>query len=237
MLNNQSPVCAHPQAHHLHRSGWLRASVLGANDGIVSTSSFIVGVYAAGGSHTDIIFSGFLTLIAGAVSMAAGEYVAVSSQADIETADLALEKSSLAENIDLERQELIEIYQSRGLSESLAREVTNQLMATDALGAHARDEIGIHEASRARPFMAAFSSALAFTLGAALPLIAAWLSTLEYLPWVAAVASVSALAILGIVSAILGGAAIIKSVVRVVCWGVVAMAFTAGIGELLDVLV
>ncbi len=237
MTDHQSPVCAHPQAHRLHRAGWLRAAVLGANDGIVSTASFIVGVHAAGGSHAQIVLSGVLTLIAGAVSMAAGEYVSVSSQSDIENADLELEKTSLAENAELEYQELVEIYRSRGLSDSLAREVARELMAVDPLKAHARDEIGIQDVSRARPFLAALASAFAFMLGAALPLLAASLSSLTYLPWVTGVASVVALIILGLWSAVLGGASKIRSMLRVAYWGVIAMVVTSGIGELLEALI
>ncbi|MDX1735565.1 MAG: VIT family protein, partial [Halioglobus sp.] len=167
----------HPELHRSHRTGWLRAAVLGANDGIVSTASLIIGVAAASAAQSDILLAGLAGLVAGAMSMAAGEYVSVSSQADTEQADLEMERVALEENHEGEVQELAEIYEQRGLTGELAGEVARQLMAHDALGAHARDEIGIHDSGSARPVQAAAYSAASFTVGALLPLFAAWFST------------------------------------------------------------
>jgi VIT1/CCC1 family predicted Fe2+/Mn2+ transporter len=188
---------SHPELHRSHRIGWLRAAVLGANDGIVSTASLIIGVAAAHTAHADVLLAGVAGLVAGAMSMAAGEYVSVSSQADTENADLVLEKRSLKEDLEFEQQELADIYVERGLDSDLARQVAEKLMAHDSLGAHARDELGIIETVRARPVQAAFSSAGTFTIGAALPLLTAWVVPVTQLIPVVALLSLIFLAILG----------------------------------------
>jgi VIT1/CCC1 family predicted Fe2+/Mn2+ transporter len=222
----------HREHHRTHRSGWLRASVLGANDGIVSTASLIIGVAAADVAQQQILIAGLAALVAGAMSMAAGEYVSVSSQADTEKADLRLEAQSLEENEALERQELAEIYRNRGLDAELADEVAIALMEHDALGAHARDEIGITETQAAKPLQAAWTSATAFTVGAALPLIAAWSVTGSYQIPVVGIASLFFLAVLGIISARAGGAPIFIGAIRVTFWGALAMLITAAVGRL-----
>lgn len=220
------------ERHAISRIGWLRAAVLGANDGIVSTSSLLVGVAESGASHPAILIAGVAALVAGAMSMAAGEYVSVSSQADTEKADLAREKAELVEQPDFERRELAAIYIERGLAPQLALEVADQLMASNALGAHARDELGISPVSTARPLQAAMASAAAFSVGAAAPLLAVTLAPLTTaVPWVAAV-SVACLATLGYLGARAGAAPVWKSIGRVVVWGVLAMAFTAAIGRI-----
>ncbi len=223
---------SHHEMHNSHRTGWLRAAVLGANDGIVSTSSLIIGVAAANVSQDYIVLTGLAGLVAGAMSMAAGEYVSVSSQADTENADLAQEKISLAENPEFEKKELAKIYQDRGLTKELSVQVAGQLMEHDALAAHARDEIGIVENGRARPIQAASSSALAFTVGASLPLLVAWLSTLDYLITMVSISSLIFLAVLGALAARAGGAPILKGSFRVTFWGLMAMALTAAVGSL-----
>lgn len=226
---------SHHELHRSHRVGWLRAAVLGANDGIVSTASLIVGVAAAGAAHENILLAGIAGLVAGAMSMAAGEYVSVSSQSDTETADLALEEKSLAEDFEFEKEELAQIYEDRGLEPILARQVAEQLMAHDALGAHARDEIGISEIVKARPVQAAFSSAGTFTVGAALPLLVVWAVPGEQLITAVAILSLLFLAVLGGLAARTGGASIAVGVVRVTFWGALAMALTAGVGGLFGV--
>jgi len=223
------------EIHRLHRVGWLRAAVLGANDGIVSTASLIIGVAAANTSHGDILLAGLAGLVAGAMSMAAGEYVSVSSQSDTENADLEQERKSLAENLEFEKEELATIYESRGLTPELAGQVAEQLMAHDALGAHARDEIGIIESTRARPLQAAISSAATFTMGAALPLLTAWFVPLTQLISLVAVLSLFFLAVLGGIAAQAGGAPMLKAAIRVTFWGALAMALTAGVGRLFGV--
>ncbi|KPJ90953.1 MAG: hypothetical protein AMJ53_12580 [Gammaproteobacteria bacterium SG8_11] len=223
------------EIHRLHRVGWLRASVLGANDGIVSTASLIIGVAAANTAHSDILLAGLAGLVAGAMSMAAGEYVSVSSQADTEYADLEQERKSLEENIEFETEELAKIYESRGLAPELATQVAEQLMAHDALGAHARDEIGIIESTRARPLQAAFSSAATFTVGAALPLLTAWFVPLSQLITLVAILSLVFLAMLGGIAAQAGGAPILKAAIRVTFWGALAMALTAGVGRIFGI--
>ena len=221
--------------HRSHRSGWLRASVLGANDGIVSTASLIIGVAAASASQDQILLAGLAGLVAGAMSMAAGEYVSVSSQADTEKADLLLEAQSLENDEEAERQELAEIYRDRGLDAELAEQVATALMAHDALGAHARDEIGITDTQAARPLQAAWSSAAAFTAGATLPLIAAWsVPGAPQIPVVAA-GSLVFLAILGSIAARAGGAPMLIGAVRVTFWGALAMLLTAAVGRLFGV--
>ena len=224
------------EAHRSHRIGWLRASVLGANDGIVSTSSLIIGVAAANTAQSDIILAGLAGLVAGAMSMAAGEYVSVSSQSDTEIADLELERKSLEENVQFEREELAKIYETRGLAPELASQVAAQLMLHDALGAHARDEIGITEGGKARPIQAALSSAATFTIGALLPLLVAWLMPLSHLIVTVASLSLVLLALLGGIAARVGGAPILRASARVTFWGALAMALTAGVGRLFGVI-
>ena len=226
---------SHHEVHRVHRVGWLRASVLGANDGIVSTASLIIGVAAAGTTQENILLAGVAGLVAGAMSMAAGEYVSVSSQSDTENADLALEKQSLEKDIEFEKDELAKIYEGRGLESVLAKQVAEQLMAHDALGAHARDELGIFESVRARPIQAAFSSAGTFTIGAALPLLAAWAVPGTQLIPVVAVLSLVLLAALGGLAAHTGGASITIGAVRVTFWGALAMSLTALVGQIFSV--
>jgi VIT1/CCC1 family predicted Fe2+/Mn2+ transporter len=222
--------------HRSHRSGWLRAAVLGANDGIVSTASLIIGVAAAGAAQEQVLIAGLAGLVAGAMSMAAGEYVSVSSQADTERADLLLEKRSLEENPDLEREELAGIYRERGLEPELADQVARALMDHDALEAHARDEIGITDTQAARPLQAAWSSAAAFTVGASLPLVVAWLvAGSRQIPAVGS-ASLLFLAVLGAVAARAGGAPVLAGAARVTFWGVLAMLLTAAVGRLFGVI-
>jgi VIT1/CCC1 family predicted Fe2+/Mn2+ transporter len=223
--------------HRSHRTGWLRAAVLGANDGIVSTASLIIGVASAQAMHTDILIAGVAGLVAGAMSMAAGEYVSVSSQSDTEQADLELEKDSLKNDFEFELNELANIYEKRGLESALALQVAKQLMAHDALGAHARDELGLVEDTRARPIQAALFSAGAFTLGAALPLLVAWNMPGTQLIPIVAVSSLAFLAILGSLAAHAGGAAMSVGAIRVTFWGALAMGLTATVGRLLGVTV
>jgi VIT1/CCC1 family predicted Fe2+/Mn2+ transporter len=226
---------SHHEQHRSHRVGWLRAAVLGANDGIVSTASLIIGVAAADTSHEGILLAGIAGLVAGAMSMAAGEYVSVSSQSDTENADLALEKKSLEHDIEFEKDELAKIYEGRGLEPVLAKQVAEQLMTHDALGAHARDEIGISETVSAQPVQAAISSASTFTVGAALPLIVAWfIPGNQLIPFVA-LSSLIFLALLGGIAARAGGAPITVGAIRVTFWGALAMGLTAGVGRLFGV--
>jgi VIT1/CCC1 family predicted Fe2+/Mn2+ transporter len=226
---------SHHEQHRAHRVGWLRAAVLGANDGIVSTSSLIIGVAAASAAHANILLAGIAGLVAGAMSMAAGEYVSVSSQADTENADLKQEKLSLEENYEVEKGELAHIYEGRGLDAGLAMQVAEQLMAHDALGAHARDEIGISHVITAKPVEAALSSAGTFVAGAALPLVVAWAVPGPRLIPVVAAASLVFLAGLGSLAARTGGAPIAVGAIRVTFWGALAMALTAGVGRLFGV--
>ena len=223
------------EQHRSHRVGWLRAAVLGANDGIVSTASLIIGVAAASSSHEDILLAGVAGLVAGAMSMAAGEYVSVSSQSDTENADLALEKKSLEQDVEFEKDELAKIYEGRGLEPALAKQVAEKLMAHDALGAHARDEIGISETVSAQPIQAALSSAGTFTVGAALPLIVAWFVSETQLIAVVSLSSLVFLAFLGGLAARAGGAAMSVGAFRVTFWGALAMALTAGVGRVFGV--
>ncbi|MCE4540347.1 VIT family protein [Pelomonas sp. P7] len=225
----------HDERHRTHRTGWLRAAVLGANDGIVSTASLVLGVAATGAGAQATLVAGVASLVAGAMSMAAGEYVSVSSQADTENADLAREKTELAENPRQEHAELTAIYVKRGLGESLASEVATQLMAHDALGAHARDELGISDTLAARPVQAALASAASFAAGAALPLLVVLLLPGAALMWGVAGNSLFFLAALGLVAARAGGAPLGVSAVRVTFWGALAMAITAGVGALFGV--
>ncbi len=216
--------------------GWLRAAVLGANDGIVSTASLIIGVAAANTSHENALLAGVAGLAAGAMSMAAGEYVSVSSQADTERADIEIERKALEEDDEVEKQELAGIYVSRGLEPTLAKQVAEQLMNHDALGAHAHDEIGISESVVARPIQAALSSASTFTIGAMLPLLVAWVTAGPQQVPAVVIASLVFLAMLGAIAARTGGAPVGVGVLRVTFWGAMAMAATDGIGRLFDVI-
>ena len=222
----------HPERHRTDRIGWLRAAVLGANDGIVSTASLVVGVAAAGASQHSILVTGVAGLVAGAMSMAAGEYVSVHSQADTEEADLSRERTELQTDPAAERRELAAIYVARGLQAKLAQQVAEQLMTHDALGAHARDELGISQTMSARPVQAALASAASFAVGAALPL-----AVTALVPYPSLLASVSGtslvfLAVLGFISARAGGASVLTGAWRVAFWGALAMAITAGAGAL-----
>lgn len=223
---------SHPERHAVSRIGWLRAAVLGANDGIVSTASLLLGVAAAGAQRDAILLAGAAGLVAGAMSMAAGEYVSVSSQSDTERADLARETRELAEQPEAERAELIAIYEARGVDHVTAMSVADQMMARDALGAHARDELGLTETATARPLQAAMASALTFAVGAALPLLVVVLAPPELLPAMIVASSLVLLAGLGVLGAWAGKAPIGPSVLRVTFWGALAMAMTAAIGKL-----
>lgn len=226
-----------PELHRSEHIGWLRAAVLGANDGIVSTASLILGVAAANSSHHSIVITGLAGLVAGAMSMAAGEYVSVSSQADTEAADLAMEKQELANDYEVEIQELAQIYVLRGLDFQLAQQVAKQLMARDALGSHARDELGITDMSAAKPIQAAVTSASAFSAGAGVPLAVASLSPLNNLGVIVAAVSILCLVTLGLLAAFVGRANIWKGALRVAFWGALAMAVTAGIGSIFGIAV
>ncbi|MDA5195120.1 VIT1/CCC1 transporter family protein [Govanella unica] len=222
----------YPEKHLVGRIGWLRAAVLGANDGIVSTASLIVGVAAASAATSEVLVAGVAGLVAGAMSMAAGEYVSVSSQSDTEQADLARERAELAGQTEFEREELTQIYVDRGVDADLARQVADQLMAKDALGAHARDELGISEVTTARPIQAALTSAATFAVGAVLPLAMVLLLPRSVLVAGVSIASLLFLALLGGIGARAGGANIVRATVRVTFWGALAMALTAGIGAI-----
>ncbi|WP_296201131.1 VIT family protein [uncultured Hyphomicrobium sp.] len=227
----------HRENHLVTRIGWLRAAVLGANDGIVSTASLIVGVASAAAKSDDILIAGVAGLVAGAMSMAAGEYVSVSSQSDTERADLARERKELSEDVDFEREELAQIYVARGVDHELALKVADQLMAKDALGAHARDELGISEITTARPVQAALTSAATFSVGAALPLLMVVISPAHLLVPLVSGASLVFLGLLGAIGAKAGGADVLRATLRVTFWGALAMALTAGIGALFGTVV
>ncbi len=227
----------HKELHRSERIGWLRAAVLGANDGIVSTASLVLGVAAGGGDRGGILIAGVAGLVAGAMSMAAGEYVSVSSQVDTEEADLTRERGELATSADSERAELARIYVTRGLDPGLAAQVAEQLMTHDALGAHARDELGISDLTRARPVQAAFASAGTFSVGAALPLISVVLVPASLLTPVVAIASLAFLGLLGGLAARAGGASAMTGAARVTFWGALAMAVTYGAGALFGAVV
>jgi VIT1/CCC1 family predicted Fe2+/Mn2+ transporter len=227
----------HLERHRAERIGWLRAAVLGANDGIVSTASLVVGVAAATSTHAAVITAGVAGLVAGAMSMAAGEYVSVQSQADTENADLARERRELATDNVAEHLELTKIYIGRGLDENLARQVADQLMAHDALGAHARDELGIVESQRARPVVAALTSAGTFAVGAALPLFVAWIVPMRLLPVLVVATSLVFLGGLGGTAAAVGGANPLRGAARVGIWGAIAMGLTYGVGRLFGAVV
>ena len=222
----------HSERHRTSRIGWLRAAVLGANDGIVSTASLVVGVAAASSSHGNILLTGIAGLVAGAMSMAAGEYVSVHSQADTENADMARERAELEKDPGAEQRELAAIYVERGLDAGLAHQVAGQLMQHDALGAHARDELGISKAFRAQPVQAALASAASFAVGAALPLVVAALAPEPGLIFWVSGLSLGFLVLLGVVAARVGGADVLTGAVRVTFWGALAMAITAGAGAL-----
>lgn len=227
----------HREAHRTERIGWLRAAVLGANDGIVSTASLVVGVAAASAGRTEVLVAGVAGLVAGAMSMAAGEYVSVSSQADTEQADLTRERSELASMPESELNELTGIYVQRGLDPALARQVAEQLMAKDALTAHARDELGISEITTARPVQAALASAATFAVGAALPLLVVLLAPEAGLVYTVAITSLLFLALLGVLAARAGGAPLLKAALRVTFWGALAMGLTAVVGALFGTVV
>ncbi len=220
----------HRENHLVSRIGWLRAAVLGANDGIVSTASLVVGVASASAGTSEVLVAGIAGLVAGAMSMAAGEYVSVSSQSDTEQADLDRERKELETQPEFEREELAQIYVARGIQPDLARQVADQLMAKDALAAHALDELGISEMTTARPIQAALTSAATFAVGAALPLLMVVISPANLLVWTVSVASLIFLALLGAVGAKAGGANVWRATLRVTFWGAFAMALTAGIG-------
>jgi vacuolar iron transporter family protein len=223
----------HIERHRTHRIGWLRAAVLGANDGIVSTASLVIGVAAAGAGEKNILIAGAAGLAAGATAMAAGEYVSVSSQSDTEKSDLERERKELAEFPEHELEELTDIYVQRGLDAGLASQVAAQLMARDALGAHARDELGISEAMTARPVQAAMASAATFASGALMPLLVVLMAPSSMLFWTVAGSSLVFLALLGSLAAGAGGSSKIKAAARVAFWGALAMGLTAGVGALL----
>ncbi len=222
----------HRESHLVQRIGWLRAAVLGANDGVVSTASLIVGVAAAQATRSEVLIAGVAGLVAGAMSMAAGEYVSVSSQSDTEKADLARERKELSEQIELEREELAHIYVERGVDLDLARQVASQLMEKDALTAHARDELGISEIASARPVQAALTSAATFAAGAALPLLIVGIAPRNAIIPIVSAASLGCLALLGAVGAKAGGAGVLRAAVRVTFWGALALALTAGVGKI-----
>lgn len=222
----------HREIHRIGSVAWLRAAVLGANDGIVSTASLVIGVAAAHAAHADVMVAGVAGLVAGAMSMAAGEYVSVCSQADTEKADIERERNELATDYAGEIKELTGIYMQRGLSPELAKQVATQLMEHDALGAHARDELGITEALSARPLLAALASAASFSVGAALPLLVAYMATENNLIALVAVTSLLFLALLGALAAQAGGAGVLAGAMRVTFWGMMAMAATAAVGAL-----
>lgn len=225
------------EKHYNDRIGWLRAAVLGANDGIVSTSSLVVGIAAANTGRTELLLASVAGLVAGAMSMAAGEYVSVSSQEDTEKADIEREKFELKHYIEAEHEELSNIYVARGLDKNLARQVAEQLMQHDALEAHARDELGLSEIQRARPVLAAVSSAVSFTTGAALPVLLVLFVPMTFMITTVSISSLLFLALLGYVSAKAGGADVVKGMTRVTFWGALAMLATASIGHVFGTIV
>lgn len=228
---------SHTEIHLVHRIGWLRAAVLGANDGIVSTASLVVGVAAAGSGRFEVLIAGLAGLVAGAMSMAAGEYVSVSSQTDAENADMAKERQELLDTPEAELEELTRIYEGRGLDRDLAAQVAAQLTARDALGSHARDELGISESITAHPLQAAGVSALTFAVGAAAPLLVALLAPPAQIVAFVTGATLVALVVLGGLGAFAGGAGVLRGALRVAFWGALAMAATAGVGALFGVTV
>lgn len=225
----------HAEQHYISRTGWLRASVLGANDGIISVTSLVLGVAASGASSHTLFITCIAGLISGAISMAAGEYISVKSQADIEEADLKLEAYELKHNADLELKELTHIYIQRGLNPELAAQVAIQLSEHNVLEAHARDEIGINDITSAKPIQAALSSAMAFSIGAFFPLISIWLSPVEHLQIAVSLVCLFALMLLGSVSGYFSGTSLLKGSFRVTIWGIIAMLFSTWIGSLFNV--
>lgn len=225
----------HSEQHYIHRAGWLRASVLGANDGIISVTSLVLGMAASGVSNHTLFITCVAGLISGAVSMAAGEYISVKSQSDIEQADLAFEANELKHNADLELNELTQIYIHRGLTPELAQQVAHALSEHNALEAHARDEIGINEITQARPIQAALSSALSFSLGALFPLCSIWLSSEHQVQLIVTVVGLLSLILLGALSSYFAGTSMMKGSIRVTFWGVLAMLFSTWIGSLFNV--
>jgi len=235
--HTRKPLQRHHETHRSERSGWLRAAVLGANDGLLSTAGLVVGVASADATRSAVLLAGFAGLVAGAFSMAAGEYVSVSSQADAEAADREIEKRELNEDPHGEREELVNIYRRRGLDAELATKVADQLTAHDALGAHLRDELGLTETLRARPLQAALTSAITFSVGAGLPLLAVALAPATHIAPVVAAATLVSLGVLGAVAARTGGAPVVSGASRVLFWGALAMAATAAVGKLFGVAV
>ena len=231
------PRTTHRERHRTDRIGWLRAAVLGANDGIVSTASLLVGVAAASAGRSELLVAGVAGLMSGAMSMAAGEYVSVSSQSDTETADIARERDELRTQPEAEQRELAAIYEARGLTPELAAQVAGQLTVHDALGAHTRDELGVSDSLTARPVQAALTSALTFTAGAVLPLLTALVAPASILAIAVAATSLVFLTALGALSARVGGAPVAKAAGRVAFWGALAMALTAGVGKLFGAIV
>ncbi|WP_445117044.1 VIT1/CCC1 transporter family protein [Acinetobacter sp. WZC-1] len=229
------PHSQHTEQHYIHRTGWLRAAVLGANDGIISVTSLVMGMAASGASTHTLLITCIAGLISGATSMAAGEYISVKSQSDIEEADLKFEARELERNPQLELKELTQIYIQRGLTAELAHEVAVQLTHKDALEAHARDEIGINEITAARPLQAAFSSALSFSLGALCPMLAILISPEQQLQLTVLITGIISLAVLGALSSYYAGTSLLKGSVRVTLWGILAMAFSSWIGSLFQV--
>lgn len=233
MQNENAPYTGiKVETHFGGRSGWIRAAVLGANDGILSTASLVIGVAAASATREPILLAGLAGLVAGAFSMAAGEYVSVSSQSDIETGDLNREKSELRDFPEQELAELTQVYVKRGLDETLARQVAEQLTAHNALEAHARDELGINEITRARPLQAALSSGGSFTVGGLLPLAVAWLAPLSWMEYLQYGSALLFLIALGAIAARAGGSSVKKAILRIMVWGTIAMAMSAAIGYL-----
>jgi VIT1/CCC1 family predicted Fe2+/Mn2+ transporter len=232
MTQISKKVKLHAESHLINRVGWLRASILGANDGILSTASLVSGMAAGGAPRGAILLAGLAGLVAGATSMATGEYVSVSSQTDTENADLAREKNELARNPEFEHEELAQIYVSRGLKLPLAKEVAHQLMAHDAIGAHARDELGISEMTKPKPVQAALASAASFTCGAILPLLVAVISPPALITWLVIATSLVSLAILGALGARTGGVKILKPTLRVLLWGAFSLGLTTCVGSL-----
>lgn len=228
-------ISQHEQPHYIHRTGWLRASVLGANDGIISVTSLVLGMAASGASTQTLFISCIAGLISGAISMAAGEYISVKSQSDIEEADLKAEADELDKNPHLELNELTQIYVQRGLDPELAQQVAFQLSAHNALDAHARDEIGINEMTSAKPILAAWSSALSFSLGALFPLIAILLSSEKYLSFTVGIVGVLSLALLGAIASYFAGTSLLRGSLRVAIWGVLAMLLSSWIGSFFNI--
>lgn len=228
-------VYKHNERHYTSRTGWLRAAVLGANDGIISISSLVVGIASANAAQSDILLAGVAGLVAGAMSMAAGEYVSVSSQSDLEQADLARERKELIEIPEAELQELTDIYVDRGVEPTLAREISAQMMKKDAIGVHAREELGISDLTTARPLQAAISSAVAFSLGAALPLFSIIMIPPAYFVMLSSILCIALLGLLGALAAKMGGAPPLKPALRVMIWGATAMGLTALIGHFVGI--